>query len=220
MFALTASASDLAHDLAELPTPGSNWWDSAVAFRLVVAYDKNRSGTIDRRKEVSAISCDVWRVLDKRSQGLMVPYGFREDLDYEGHAIGIEPRVRRHALSSMRGCGIEEHVPQAPPLGDGTHAAEILAFIFGAEGGEMEEMLIQATLFAEFDKSGDGSIDQPYELEAIPCDVWHVIDLARGNTLREWYGVDVGTEWNGQEVGIDSSLRGLWAERLDQCGVE
>ncbi len=220
LLSFSAVAADLAHDLGELPTPGSNWWDSAVAFRLVVAYDLNRSGDIDRKKEVAAISCDVWQVLDTRTDGLVVPYGFREDLAYEGHSIGIDPRVRRHALSSMRGCGLQDRQPDEVHADDGAHAADILAFIFGAEGGEMEEMLIQATLFAEFDKSGDGSIDQPYELEAVPCEVWHVIDVARGHKLRERYGVDLGSEWNGGEVGIDASLRQLWADRLDQCGVD
>ena len=97
---------------------GSDAWDRKVIKILRAAYDKDRSGWIDTREEVTAIPCHVMSTLDRMIQnrtngrsGLAWTYGFQPDTSgkryhYLGKLLGFSDGVRTATFSHIKSCGV------------------------------------------------------------------------------------------------------------------
>lgn len=92
---------------------GSDAWDDEVEKILLAAYDRDKSGEIDKEDELAAIPCEVWDTLDKAiraggdaSASLVATYGFALSGDWNGDAIGIGEMLRRPAVARLQACGI------------------------------------------------------------------------------------------------------------------
>src|SRR5678816_1868580 len=120
LLAPVAHASTIESDLGELPRAGTDEWDRAVRFRLLVEYDRNGSHWLERG-EVADIPCSVWGALDLaiaregRWKGLIETYGFSGDLTWAGHVLGFRESARRRAEATMRACGVTDDGPLGGP---------------------------------------------------------------------------------------------------------
>ncbi len=226
---LTAAVATAAvvQDLESMDHPGSGAWDQYVAFRLAVEYDRNRSGDLDKKREIEAISCEVWAALDsqladtQRYPGLLIPYGFRSDLDWVGYTIGFDARMRGPAEAAMRQCGIDEGA-LPPPASTEPGTADIIDFIAQREHGEASRTLVQIILLASHDHDDSGSIDTTEELAQIDCDVWTAVDGAlrkdAGPGIVASIGLVPGEPWRGFDYGLSIKLREPLQAKLGTCG--
>lgn len=113
--AATRPADSVLRDIRAIGRAGgTDKWDNAVRPILLAAYDSNRSGSIDTIGEVTAIPCDVLKVLDEiirpydnNRSGLTWTYGFKPgNYTYLGEALGFATPMRAPAFTHMQRCGV------------------------------------------------------------------------------------------------------------------
>jgi hypothetical protein len=221
--------ADLATDLLDLPEAGSDAWDEVVRFRLLVEYDRDRSGQIDRN-ELDAIPCAVWTALDRsiaedgRYRGLLKTYGFRSDLEWVGFALGFHRRTQTRAEDAMRACGVTDD----GPLGE-AYVPRPDAAVFGlleslpyAGAPEWQEM-VSSVLSTTFDTDGTRRLDSASEIAAVPCALWASLDAAlerdTGHGLVSSYGLRSGLDWRATSLGLDPGSRSAAFLAMQTCGV-
>jgi len=109
------NATAVIRDIRAIRHPGgTDKWDAAVKPILLAAYDTDRSGSIDTVAEVTAISCDLLKVLDEvirpfdnGQSALTWTYGFKPgNYTYLGDALGFATSMRNPAFERMRTCGV------------------------------------------------------------------------------------------------------------------
>jgi len=94
-------------------TPTSAEWDDEVAMVLLMTYDTNHSGLIDRPPEVSAIPCEVWVALERsvraeRGTSLLALYGFAPGYIWIGQMLAISEDLRDRTADLMTECGLDD----------------------------------------------------------------------------------------------------------------
>ena len=99
--------------IAGVPNGGSDEWDRTIAPMMIETYDKNDSKSIDEKKEVESIPCDVVQTLDKairkgrgKASALRTTYGFPPDFAWVGSALGFDAKVRADADAHLEKCGL------------------------------------------------------------------------------------------------------------------
>jgi hypothetical protein len=231
LLARVAQASTIETDLAELPMAGTDDWDRAVRFRLLVEYDRNGSHWLERR-EVASIPCTVWNELDMaiaregRWKGLIETYGFARDLTWAGHVLGIRESARARAEATLRACGVTDDGPLGGPhdrAPDHELAANLLGEVPQA-GSQQWEELVQVVLVHTYDLDGDGRIGIDPEVDRIDCSVWHVLDQRLLNDSRNGllasYGFLPDRTFVGDRLGLQATVRRAVLEAGIRCGLE
>lgn len=218
-------------DLATIQSfPGTSAWDREVAFYLLVSFDLNHSGAIDRRREVNAIPCEVLTHLDtalaehSEYPGLLATYWDREDLVWLGGYLGFHERVRARAGERMHACGLTT-AGTDPVEVDGDIGEVVAGVIAGYPDPGSPEwgMRTGMVLVLTYDDDESAAIDLPSELRSIPCIVWQVIDARlreAGQDGLVWtFGMHPDLPWSGERLGITSDLsRDAWAT-AQRCGL-
>jgi hypothetical protein len=93
------------------PRGGSTTWHDAVSRQLVSRFDRDGSGRIDRVEESEAISCELWRELerdfDEGGLGLSMArnYGF-DGSEWIDGALGFSRSIRSAVYAKMLECGL------------------------------------------------------------------------------------------------------------------
>jgi hypothetical protein len=203
--------------------PGTATWDRAVAFHLLVAYDQNRSGTIDRTREVKAMPCGVLTTLDstlaRESQypGLLATYGFDKDLIWLGGYLGFHKRVRGVAHRHMEACGITSEGPQTAIAVD-HEVGEVISGMLSVlpDAGSPEWTAhTRMILLRTYDLDGSDWIDTAMELRSVSCTVWHTLE----DLLFESEGEGVVEGFRLRSLGISDVLAVDVRETARRCGL-
>lgn len=98
--------------LPDLPDGGSTAWHDRVAKQLRDRYDRDGSGEIDRLEESEAITCSVWREIerdfDQGRLGLSLAhyYGF-DGSEWHPGALSVARAHRSAVYAKMRECGLQ-----------------------------------------------------------------------------------------------------------------
>lgn len=106
------TAEHVASAIVALEQAGSSAWDQTASQLLLRAFDRDGSGLIDQREELSKIPCEVYAALDAALRttapqaGLAGLYGFIDGLAWVGGALGISQRLRDDAVRAVNGCGL------------------------------------------------------------------------------------------------------------------
>jgi hypothetical protein len=91
---------------------GSTEWHDRVSADLVARYDTNGSGQIDNLQESEAISCEVWREIERDFDGgglglsMVRYYGF-DGTEWHPNALGFARTHRSAAFEKMKECGLQ-----------------------------------------------------------------------------------------------------------------
>jgi len=94
---------------------GSKTWHDAIRDRLVGLYDRNSSGSLDTREEITSVPCQEWREIEASYEtgGLAVPmtrlYGF-DGSNAPAHTLGVTEGMRGYAYDRMKQCGLEANL--------------------------------------------------------------------------------------------------------------
>jgi hypothetical protein len=210
--------------------PGTAVWDRAVAFHLVLAFDRNGSGSLDRRREVRSIPCDALEHLDQQladhSQypGLLATYGFLPELNWLGHLLGVEERMREASALHLVSCGLTLRGPRDVEVDP--QLAGMIAGVFEMipePGSPRWFEFVGDTLRRFFDTDQSGTIDRPAELHSIPCQAWSTLDLQLRNaaqpSLAESLGLHEPYTWHGARIGLAPELEQYTASLVGRCGL-
>ncbi|MBY0399253.1 PEGA domain-containing protein [Myxococcota bacterium] len=98
--------------LPALPDGGSTAWHDRVSAELRERFDQDRSGEIDSLSESEAISCSVWREIerdfDRGGLGLSLAhyYGF-DGSEWHPGALAVARAHRSAVYAKMRECGLD-----------------------------------------------------------------------------------------------------------------
>lgn len=98
--------------LSALTAGGSDVWDQDVEQILVASFDKDGSGRIDTTRELEAIDCAVYRVLDEAvlageyEAPVRQIYGFGAGFSWVGGSLGFDESIRAAADAAMADCGL------------------------------------------------------------------------------------------------------------------
>ncbi|HIF93246.1 MAG TPA: PEGA domain-containing protein [Myxococcales bacterium] len=92
---------------------GSTRWHDRVSADMIARYDRDSSGQIDQLSESEAISCRVWRELerdfDAGGLGLsMVRYFGFDGTEWHPNALGFARTHRSAVFEKMKECGLQE----------------------------------------------------------------------------------------------------------------
>ncbi|TNE92569.1 MAG: hypothetical protein EP330_01090 [Deltaproteobacteria bacterium] len=206
-----AEPSRLALELLDIDRPGSAEWDEQVAFRLAVAYDKNRSGALERH-ELGRVDCDVWQSLDvalvegSPYPGLQRTYGF-EHGQWLGMALGIAEPPRRPAARALRRCGLRP--PHGPTAAEQLYVIDLVRAL-PEPGSPVWEAGVRDAMVTTYDRDASRAVEGG-ELMQVDCAVFVAIELGllsqRQTLLRYLETPEV--------LGIEGV--GAFADRLDMC---
>lgn len=225
-------AAAVQEELASIEAPaGTNVWDRAVAFHLLVAYDRNGSGAIDRRREVDAIPCDVLTAIDtalaEQSQypGVLATYGFDRDLVWLGGYLGFHKRVRGAARRRMESCGITPEGPHSDFTVDhelGGVIAGMLSVLPDPGSPEWADHT-RSLLVRTYDLDGSERIDTPVELRSVSCIVWRMLDDvfsdSEGEGVVDALGLRADLPWGGDRIGLSEVVAPEVHETARRCGL-
>lgn len=98
--------------LAAMPDGGSTAWHDRVSKELRERFDRDRSGEIDSLAESEAISCSVWREIerdfDRGGLGLSLAhyYGF-DGSEWHPGALAVARAHRSAVYAKMQECGLD-----------------------------------------------------------------------------------------------------------------
>jgi len=98
--------------LPAMPDGGSTAWHDRVAGELRQRFDRDGSGEIDRLDESEAISCSVWREIERDFKrgglGLSMAHYFGFDgSEWHPGALSVSRAHRSAVYAKMRECGLE-----------------------------------------------------------------------------------------------------------------
>jgi hypothetical protein len=91
---------------------GSTRWHDRISAQLLAQYDLDKSGQIDRLEESEAISCRVWRQIEKDFDGgglglsMARYYGF-DGSEWHTDALGFAEGHRSAVFEKMKECGLQ-----------------------------------------------------------------------------------------------------------------
>ncbi|MBT3219079.1 MAG: hypothetical protein HN348_08310, partial [Proteobacteria bacterium] len=227
------SSDNVAATIGNFGDPLSSGWDAAVKELLVVNYDANGSGSLDRSGEVEAVTCDAWQAMHHAgtkssysSTGFKVLYGF-DGSSYLGGSLGIDLSMVSAVSSALSRC-------VSAYSGDGgTH--EITPVRIENQGNVAESILnlgdplssswdssVKDLLVANYDSNSSGSIDSRNEVENIPCDAWQAVDYAgqqsqySSSGFKVLYGFD-GSYFLGGNLGVEQDMALIVGEAFEAC---
>jgi hypothetical protein len=91
---------------------GSTRWHDRISADMIARYDRDASGQIDQLEESEAISCRVWRELerdfDEGGLGLsLVRYFGFDGSEWHPNALGFARAHRSAAFAKMKECGLQ-----------------------------------------------------------------------------------------------------------------
>lgn len=229
---LAADASEAVRALDAIDAPpGTEVWDRAVAFELLLRYDRDHSGEIDRRREVDAVPCEVLVGLDaalaERSEypGLYATYGFPEGRVWLAHFLGFSVRVRERAEQRLSGCGLVARGPAVGPRVDPQMQAFSVGMVMGISdpGSPVWLERVRLVLVLVFDTDESGWLDTAQELRTVDCRLWQALDAglaeAGEGTLVDLLGLRSDLPWGGDLVGIDAAIAPTAYDMARRCGL-
>jgi hypothetical protein len=207
---------------------------------LLAMFDLDRSGAVDRARELDAVPCDVWSALDVTFPGFAERFGFVSpsvSTPYRGDVLfSFSDRLRPAAERRIRACERGETPPPTnSSLNDSgrrrditvpselkefldleTSAQIVQAAIAAQPGSAAWAATVRSVLINHYDLDGSGSLDQSEELDEVPCTVWSTIEATYGAPLS---GVVVGNQdrFLGDELGIAFEQRSYTQSRLASC---
>jgi hypothetical protein len=91
---------------------GSTRWHDRISGQLLEQYDLDRSGQIDRLEESEAITCRVWREIERDFDGgglglsMARYYGF-DGSEWHPNALGFSEGHRSAVFEKMKECGLQ-----------------------------------------------------------------------------------------------------------------
>jgi hypothetical protein len=91
---------------------GSTRWHDRMSRKLLEQYDLDRSGQINRLEESEAISCRVWREIERDFDGgglglsMVRYYGF-DGSEWHPNALGFSEAHRSAVFEKMKECGLQ-----------------------------------------------------------------------------------------------------------------
>ena len=91
---------------------GSTRWHDRMSRQLLEQYDLDRSGQINRLEESEAISCRVWREIERDFDGgglglsMVRYYGF-DGSEWHPNALGFSEAHRSAVYEKMKECGLQ-----------------------------------------------------------------------------------------------------------------
>jgi hypothetical protein len=82
---------------------------------------------------------------------------------------------------------------------------------------------VRQRLLEKYDANGSRQLDNPEEVNAIPCDEWRSIQSSYQTgglsvPMTRLYGFD-GSEWVPGALGVAREMRGYAYDRMHQCGL-
>jgi hypothetical protein len=91
---------------------GSTRWHDRVSADMIARYDRDSSGQIDQLEESEAISCPVWREIERDFDGgglglSMVRYFGFDGSEWHPNALGFARAHRSAAYAKMKECGLQ-----------------------------------------------------------------------------------------------------------------
>ncbi len=204
------------------PDPATSRWDARLRTVWQVAHDGG-DGILDA-EEVVGIPCAEWAVVDgavaaRWGSGVWTVYGVDPMRRWVGGQLGIDASARTALGAHLDACGL---------AGDGFRPADALppdVAIVGLPlpGEAAWDEAVRARLLDRHDGDGNGWIDGPTEVAAIPCLTWHLVDA---RVRRRWeqgvyltYGMADGLVWLGDALGIPETGRASTVAALVRCGV-
>jgi hypothetical protein len=243
-----ATASKAATEIARLAETGATApWDERVQAIVLGAFDRDRSGAIDRTAEVRAITCDVWRALDEGvvggqyQAGFAIIYGLPTDKGWVGYVVGFDESMRPVLADQAARCGLDigsdpaltgydpsvdydaaAAALRAPkvsaPAGNNPTLANLIAGL-QAPGTDPWDQAVRTLLLGAFDQNHSGGLDNDRELGAITCDVWRALDANLSTHVRALYGFLDGYNWVGDALGFEERMRALADAYAAACGL-
>lgn len=218
---LPSSPETLLIRLLTVPDPGSASWDGVVRPWLLDVFDEDRTGSLDSRKEIKSVPCEIWAALDESVRpawgaGLHEVYGFGGNVPWMGVVLGIDEASREDASRAISACV----KPTATRAGVGsTPAWRIRALV--EPGSAAWDAGVRGVLLGAFELDGTGRIDAQEEVRAVGCDVWQALDdAARGgwdDSLAHAYGFTRGTAWLAHMLGFEEIVRADALRAMRRC---
>jgi hypothetical protein len=229
MLAGVAHAGRIEDDLARIPEAGTPSWDDAVKFRLLVEYDEDGSHWLEGG-EVREIPCAIWNQLDVaiaeqgQFRGLLRTYGFRHDLLWMGHLLGVKKAARGRAEVAMRACGLTEDGPLGADFVKHPDHEQAAALLSQPDSADASALLRQRiVLVGTYDLDDSDALDTPDEVAGIPCPIWGLLDErarwmgAEGAVTA--YGLTRDGHWMGMILGFDPSVEDDTVAAATRCGL-
>ncbi|MFN0098431.1 MAG: hypothetical protein ACKVS7_07145 [Gemmatimonadaceae bacterium] len=209
----------------------------AARTLLVGSYDLDRSGAIDGAREVDAIPCDVWTVLNRTFTGGLAQFGFADATGaYTGNIVlNISESVRAPAGRRAEACLAGAAPPPtsesavSAPVRAAPLPSEVNAFLALDAANEILERAgrrapgsadwasdVRRLLLERFDGDASGLLDRRMEIAAVPCAVWQAIVGTHATVVRG-LGFEDGAAYAGDRIGIASPVRTDARTRLEGC---
>jgi len=212
--------------------PGSEVWDRAVTFELLLRFDRDRSGALDKRREVADVPCEAFVLLDtalaERSEypGLYGTY-FPVDRVWLGHFLGFSERMRAHTDERLTGCGLVLAGPSTLPKVDPQMQAFSIGMVQGITdaGSPVWFERVRLVLVLVYDADESGWLDSAPELRMVPCDLWRSLDAALlgaeggASGLVDGIGLRPDLPWGGDLLGIDPGISPTAYDMARRCGL-
>jgi len=232
-FVRLEAAGEILQRAGQLGT-GSAEWSREVRNVLSVRFDRDQSGLLDRPAEIRGIPCDVWQAMAATHPDFPYGLGFLAGEVYVGDHLGVAASQRDELLARSSGC---VRPIAADSLGEGdtaggagpTISAGLLEFLdlltaariarsaAGMSPGSVRwAALVQSVLVSHYDLDGSGMLDQPDELEEVPCAVWTTIEATYGAPLSG-LGLDAESQFVANRIGIAAEQRLVAADQVRRC---
>lgn len=213
-----------------LPESGQDGWDAFVRRALVSVWDSNGTATLETPAEVSSVTCDTWRAMDRGviagwGSGIRQVYGFGPDLMWVGSAVGFDEAIRPQADAAAAACGLQIGVATFDPGSlSGASTSVVMQAIAQTPPGDRWADTIQKIVISAYDLDGSGAVNSGKELKRIPCSVWFAIDKGvtdawGGTGMRVIYGFQKGFIWVGSALGFDEKVRKSADKAAATCGL-
>jgi len=217
---------------ATVPRQGTADWARNVRAVLLEHFDGDGSGSLDDPAELRAIPCVVWQAITSTRPG-GVDQLDTATLTVLSDALGIAEAQLAVARSRIEPClgAAEERttvrlrearsIPRRLPPREIRASVTVPLRGLGRVSDERRRYLPAKTiLLAMFDLDLSGAIDQPVELDAIPCEVWSALDVTVPGYAERFGFVSPSNAvpYRGDIVfNISSRLRAPTAQRILAC---
>jgi hypothetical protein len=231
------SGDTTAHSVANIASDSDDWSDQ-VKVHLLASYDVDGSGELTTATEVSAISCDVWRVMDRAvrsawsGSSIRVIYGFDPDYIWVGNTFGIDESQRELVVRALTECGVSGQQEQVdnppadiPAVATAASPPSVASQINDLSTSSAWNEAVGTAMRAAYDLNDSGLLDNGREIKAIPCTVWaamdrHVLEQTQDAAgLRSMYGFAKGFIWGGTKLGIHEGRRKQVDKAMLKCGL-
>jgi hypothetical protein len=210
---------------------------------LLSLYDLDGSGYVDTAIELDAVPCEFWTSLEVALPGFDEEYGFVSDtggaeVHFQGSIIfNISERLKAPVGRRVTAClsGLPPPPTRAEDLVASIeiiHVANSLHEFMGTQtaagiarttamaepGSATWATLVRVALVEAYDLDQSDMLDNPEEVDEVPCVVWNTIRATFGADILAGLGFDGNSRYLGNLIGVDVGQRERVAQKLRACG--